>query len=140
MGAAKPRPAPVPLADINSDRRYGWYSAHRTNVPCGQSRARQAIIPSGQLNNRLSEYVHIMAGPVCSYFPGYMTLRTYRLMRHPRLCLNLYINLYFLYICNSCCLIYIRMTRVRNMGRILSAFLMLGISSMCGARYINTWE
>mgnify|MGYP006938600916 CR=1 FL=1 len=47
---------------------------------CGQSRARQAIIPSGQLNNRLSEYVHIMAGPVCSYFPGYMTLRTYRLM------------------------------------------------------------
>ena len=40
----------------------------------------------------------------------------------------------FLYICNSCCLIYIRMTRVRNMGRILSAFLMLGISSMCGAQ------
>lgn len=26
------------------------------------------------------------------------------------------------------------MTRVRNMGRILSAFLMLGISSMCGAQ------
>lgn len=35
------------------------------------------------------------AGPVCSYFPGYMTLRTYRLMPTSEVMLNLYINLYF---------------------------------------------
>ena len=38
--------------------------------PCGQSRARQAIIPSGQLNNRLSEYVHIMGRSRMQLFSG----------------------------------------------------------------------
>lgn len=46
----------------------------------------------------------------------------------------MYINLYFYIFATVVILIYIRMTRVRNMGRILSAFLMLGISSMCGAQ------
>ena len=39
-------------------------------TPCGQSRARQAIIPSGQLNNRLSEYVHIMGRSRMQLFSG----------------------------------------------------------------------
>lgn len=38
--------------------------------PCGQSRARQAIIPSGQLNNRLSEYVYIMGRSRMQLFSG----------------------------------------------------------------------
>ena len=59
MGAAKPRPAPVPPADINSDRRYGWYSAHRTNVPL-------RTVPSPASHNSVGSIEQPPLG-ICSY-------------------------------------------------------------------------
>ena len=40
------------------------------NVPLRTVPTRQAIIPSGQLNNRLSEYVHIMGRSRMQLFSG----------------------------------------------------------------------
>ena len=59
LGAAKPRPAPVPPADINSDRRYGWYSAHRTNVPL-------RTVPSPASHNSVGSIEQPPLG-ICSY-------------------------------------------------------------------------
>ncbi len=64
-----------PLGAANLDRHLYHLRGYKFDPTPDQrtladSRARQAIIPSGQLNNRLSEYVHIMGRSRMQLFSG----------------------------------------------------------------------